>query len=245
VSATRLLLQRLLYAGLDAIQASVPVELAACLHRVGDEEAQLYVRAPELTTLNLAQTVEITAALREIGEHPELQEATLEVGGYEARALVTGDARAITIWIFGRRGEPIADDDLDLIDNVVVAVGGVAASMAETDFAERWDGIIRLSVDAAEELPRAEVAVAGPKTVTTGVASGASTAEAVANAIILAVNPSLHLAGISDVEVDGADAVVVMLRNSAGRGATGSALAGANPLHAVGHATLEAARALG
>ena len=59
-----LVLQRVVYAGLDALRLVLAPDLCACLHAGATDSPQLYLRAPELSSLSATEAFTLFSALR-------------------------------------------------------------------------------------------------------------------------------------------------------------------------------------
>src|SRR3954463_2891239 len=84
-----LLVQRVAYAGLDALRAALPLDLCAYLHTTADAGPQLYLRAPDLSRLDATDAFSLFSALRDTLDSQETETATARVGGFESVSVVT------------------------------------------------------------------------------------------------------------------------------------------------------------
>src|SRR5207245_1178634 len=77
-----LLLQELVYAGLDAVRAAIPVDLCAYLHESLDEGPQLFLVTPDLGTIDPTEAFNLFSALRDTLKGDHTGEETLRLGEY-------------------------------------------------------------------------------------------------------------------------------------------------------------------
>src|SRR3954466_2491171 len=90
-SATELgvLVQRVAYAGLDALRAALPLDLCAYLHTAADAGPQLYLRAPDLSRLDATDAFNLFGALRDTLDSQATEGATTPINGFHSFTVVT------------------------------------------------------------------------------------------------------------------------------------------------------------
>src|SRR3954466_12751720 len=95
-SATELgvLVQRVAYAGLDALRAALDLDLCAYLHTTTDAGPQLYLRAPDLSKLDATDAFNLFTVLRDTLDSQVTETAVADITGFEAIAIVTSGVRS-------------------------------------------------------------------------------------------------------------------------------------------------------
>ena len=246
---TGLVIQELVYAGLDTLTATEQLDLCAYLHAAGDAGPQLYLGAPKLAQMEASEAFNLFSALRDALQDEHNGEDVLHLGGYSALAVSTRGRSSRGLHVIGRRDAAIDEPDRELALKVCRAFGAAAHILEGSP--ERPEGVptaaARVAVELVGEMTMAEVAVPARGETRTGAAEATSAPRAVALAVIDAVDQSLKLVEAMEGEIASERAVLVLLTDDRGRSAIGAALsgAGADPLQATATATLDAASRLG
>jgi hypothetical protein len=243
-SETGLLVQRVVYAGLDALRSVLSLDLCACVHVANGFGPQLYLRAPDLSALDSTQAFTLFSALRDLLEQQEDEAGTVVVSGFTALARSTEGPRSRSLFVSGRRDGPLDPHEEAIAAALCDAIGAAAHALEEATGDDVVPGSLRVVIEVADGVAKAEVSVPAVAGMQTGRAEAGSPTRAVAQATLAAVDPTLKLADASDDEIDGERAVLVLVRDAAGLAALGSALCGSDPLQATALAALEAARRL-
>ena len=79
--------QDIVYAGLEAIGAAVPLDLCAYLHATDDQGPQLFLGAPDLASIEPTEAFSLFTALRDALQDPHEGDETMLLGGYLAIAI--------------------------------------------------------------------------------------------------------------------------------------------------------------
>ena len=243
-SETGLLVQRVVYAGLDALRSVLSLELCACIHVASGFGPQLYLRAPDLSALDATEAFTLFSALRDLLEQPERDVSTVTVSGFTAMTRATAGPRSRSLFVCGRREGPLDPHEEAISAALCDAIGAAAHALEEAAGDEAASGSIRVVIEVADGVAKAEVSVPSLTGMQLGKGEAASPSRAVAQATLAAVDPTLKLGDASDEDVDGERAVLVLVRDGTGRAALGAALCGNDPLQATALAALEAARHL-
>jgi hypothetical protein len=243
VTDTGLLVQRAVYAGLDALGSVISPDLSACLHVVGDAGPQLYQRRPALTSIGTTEAFSLFGALRDLVDAVGDASGPVTVAGYHAVTHLTRGERSRVLWVVGRRDTPLADDEARVVSDLAAAIGVVVTALDGVSD-EQGPGSIRVSVEGTGRLSQAEVWVDEGGTVRAARAEALAPTTAVAMAALAAVDPALKLGSAAEDLIDGERAVLVLARDAIGRTGLGCALCGADPLHAAARAAVQAATAL-
>src|SRR6202035_2399459 len=84
-----LVLQRVVYAGLDSLRLVLAPDLCACLHAVKGQNPQLYLRSPDLATLSATEAFTLFSGLRDLLDTPDVGASGRSVAGYTTGARAT------------------------------------------------------------------------------------------------------------------------------------------------------------
>ena len=243
-----LLVQDLVYGGLEALTVAMPLDLCAYLHAAGDAGPQLYLTTPSLAQMDATEAFNLFSALRDALEDEHDGDETILLGGYLALAVSTQGRYSRGLHVLGRREGAIEDHERALSVKLCGSFGRAAHALeAATDRPRIAPTPARVAVELVGDMTRAEVAVPLSGELRTGTAEAQSAPRAVALAVIDAVDQSLKLAEAIEGEVGAERAVLVLLGDERGRTALGAALCGpgSDPLQATAAATLDAASRLG
>lgn len=235
--------QEIVYAGLDLLRATMPLDLCAYVHASADFGPQLFLRAPDLSSMKPTEAFTLFARLRDVLEGRQEADA-LHIGDYVASAIVTQGPRSRGLHVIGRRGEALAEEERAVVARACRAVGTVCHALEDSGDRGDSTGVDRVTVEAAEGRTRAEAAIRIAGDARTGTGEAGEPLRAVALAVVAACDDSLKLAEAGDGEVGGERVVLVLLANDRGESAVGAALSGQDPLRATAAATLEAATRL-
>ena len=239
-----LVLQRVVYAGLDALRLVLAPDLCACLYAAKGQSPQLYLRAPDLATLSATEAFTLFGGLRDLLELPDVSEAGATVAGYTTIARATSGDASHAAWAVGRWDGAFDAYEEEVADGLIRSAGAVVHAIDEAAAPDEATGAIRISLDAHGDRVHAQVWVPVAGTVHSAAADGPSPTTAVANATLATVNPALKLGSVSEDVIDGERAVLVLVRDATGQAGLGSALCGDDLLRAVAAAAYRAARAV-
>jgi hypothetical protein len=249
-SEAGLLIQEVVYSGLEAITSVIPLDFCAYLHATGDLGPQLYLTKPTLAEMDATEAFNLFSALRDTLQDDHEGDETILLGGYLAVAVSTRGKYSRGLHVIGRRDVSLDDHERELAMKLCRSFGRTAHTLeAATDHPKKTAApvVARVAVEMVGDLTRAEVAVPMQGEIRTGTAEAPSAPRAVALAVIDAMDQSLKLGEAIEGEIASERAVLVLLADERGRSALGSALcgAGADPLQATASAAIEAASRLG
>lgn len=228
------------YAGLDALRALLPLELCAYLHAGAALGPQLYLRAPDLSSMDATSAFDLFSALRDaLGGEPGTRR--LSVAGFEAVAVLTAGPASRGLFVVGRRGAPLEEPEAYSVGELCRAVGTAAHAVEAATQPAVEGGALKVNVEVAEGTARAEVVLPAPGGLRRGSGTGPSPAEAVARAALDALDPTCKLAAVTEDEVGGERLMVVLVRDTLDRTAVGAALVGGDALQATARAAVDAA----
>jgi len=239
-----LLVQRVVYAGLDALRTVVPLDLCACVHVAEGASPQLYLRAPQMAALDANDAFNLFGALRDLAEEGRPSTTRATVAGHAALANAAVGSASRSVWVVGRLGGALEAGEEKTAMVLLEAIATVVHALDEARSSETTRELIRVEVAPAGDGTSAEVWVPIAGVVRSARADGGSPVEAVAAATLAAADPSLKLVAAAEDEISDERAVLVLVRDDLGRVALGSSLCGAEPLHATAFATLQATRML-
>ena len=235
-------LQDVAYSGLDAVRAVLPVDLCAYLHVSPGLGPQLYLRAPDLSTLDANAAFGLFGSLRDVLGAAQLGVQRLEVGGFQSVVLLSEGEVSRGLFVFGRRDGAITDEDTEVIAPLCAAIG-VAAHALESAVQPPVDlASIKVIVGSGPGgVTSAEVLVPVGPDVRRATAEGPTSLDAAAAATVAALEPDLTLVGVAPVQVAGHEAVVVLVRDADNQMVAGIALTGSlDPAEAAALAAAEA-----
>src|SRR5437870_3766656 len=78
------MLQDIVYAGLEALRAAIPLDLCAYLHATEDQGPQLFLGSPDLGSIDSTEAFSLFSALRDALHDPHEGDETMLLGGYLA-----------------------------------------------------------------------------------------------------------------------------------------------------------------
>jgi hypothetical protein len=237
-----LVIQDVIYAGLDALLAAMPLDLCAYLHLAEGTGPQLYLRTPDLSSMDANECFALFGALRDALDANEQDDTPLDVRGFHALAINTPGSRSRGLHVVGRRSGALADPEQTLAGRLGRALG-TATHALEAVGPTAGEPALRLSVEVVEGGPQADIAVDTGGSTRTGRGTAESPFEAVALAVLDAFNGDYRLihAGLQDA---GRERVaLVIVENAEHERGLGSSL-GQDPLQATAAAALEAVNRL-
>ena len=237
-----LVLQRVVYAGLDALRLVLAPDLCACLHAGATESPQLYLRSPELSSLSATEAFTLFSALRDLLYADDVAASPQTVAGYTAVVRSTAGQATRAVWAVGRWDGSFDPYQEEVASELITGVGAVVHALDDAAAPEEEGSTIRVSVDSDGERARAEVWVPVGGALRSATAEGPSSSTAVAQATLATVNPSLKLGSVAEDVIDGERAVLVLVRDTTGRAGLGCAICGDDSVRAVAQAALRAAR---
>jgi len=251
-----LLVQDIVYAGLEALRTAVPLDLCAYLHETEDQGPQLFLGSPDLASIDPTEAFGLFTALRDALHDPHEGDETMLLGGYLAVALSSQGPRSRGLHVVGRRETPFEEEERMLIARLTHAVAAIVhmveqprpAPAAAPGPVQKGPGApIRVAVESLTDRARAEVAVPVGDEIRTGTGEAPTAPRAVALAVIDAMDASLKLRDTIEGDIAGERAVLVLLSDATETASLGAALIDRNSsdtLRATAAATLEAAQRL-
>lgn len=241
-----LAVQDVAYAGLDALRSAVALDLCAYLHAIAGEGPQLYLRAPDLSTMDASQAFDLFTALRDALAVSEPDLRAIRIAGFDAVAVRTAGAASEGLFVLGRRDGPLDARERDLVAGVCDAVGVACHAMEATVTHPTAPFVpIRVAAEVADHVARADVVLAAGERTAEGSGEGATTTRAVAAATLDALGGDLKVGDVADGEVAGERVVIVLVHDGDGASAVAAALGGSDPLQATAAAVVDAASRLG
>jgi hypothetical protein len=120
--------QELIYAGLEALEAAVALDLCAYLHVSGDFGPQLFLSSPALSSLDPAQAFDLFCALRDALDWAAMQaddasERVVELAGFSAVTVTTDGPHSRGLHAVGRSGRPLMDQERAVAGRLARALG--------------------------------------------------------------------------------------------------------------------------
>src|SRR5438309_2854552 len=246
------MVQDIVYAGLEAIRAAVPLDLCAYLHATEDQGPQLFLGSPDLGSIDPTEAFSLFSALRDALHDPHEGDETMLLGGYLAVAVSSEGPLSRGLHVVGRRETPFEDAERDVIARLAHSIGAVVHSLEQprATSAPRRDvagAPIRVAVEMLADRARAEVSAPFGDEIRTGTGEAATAPRAVALAVIDAVDASFKLRDTVEGEIAGERVVLVLLSDQAETVSLGAALvdrSASDALRATASAALDAAQRL-
>jgi hypothetical protein len=234
-----LVVQDVIYAGLDSLLAAMPLDLCAYLHLTEGSGPQLYLRTPDLSSMDANECFALFGALRDAIE-ADGDDAPLDVRGFHALSINTPGAHSRGLHVVGRRAGELDDHERVLAGRLCHALGAATHAL-EASAPSAGEPALRLSVEVVEGGPQADITLEAGGQTRTGRGTAESPFEAVALAVLDAYRGQCRLvhAGLQDAGHE--RVALVIVEGDGGDRALGSAL-GQDPLHATASAALEAVR---
>ena len=144
--ALDLSVQELIYAGLEALEAAISLDLCAYLHVSGDFGPQLFLSSPALSSLDPSAAFDLFCSLRDaldwaamhgdqaVGERP------VELAGFSAVTVATGGDDSRGLHAVGRRGRPLMDQERGVAGRLARALGTACHRLETATRASGADG---------------------------------------------------------------------------------------------------------
>ncbi|HEX9694688.1 MAG TPA: hypothetical protein VGB64_00070 [Actinomycetota bacterium] len=244
-----LLVQSIVYAGLEAVRAAVALDLAAYLHEAPDQGPQLFLGAPTLADIEPTAAFNLFAALRD-GLGDDRAGEDLNVPGFRAIAVTTRGDVSRGVHVLGRRDDPLDDAERATLLRLARTFGALghtveqapppaaARARAANEFAP-----LRVLVETVPDGAEATVTVATGDETRTQTARATSTARAVALAAVAAIDPAMKVVDAGEEEIGGTRAILALVSDPSGRQALGAAIVDeqTDTLRATATAALDAA----
>ena len=248
-----MVVQDVVYAGLEAMRAAVPLDLCAYLHATEDQGPQLFLGAPDLASIDPTEAFSLFSALRDALHDPHEGDETILLGGYLAIAVSSDGPRSRGLHVVGRRETPFEHEERAVVARLAGSLGRLIHSIEQphaiTAVDPRPDGgtPIRVAVEMLSYRARAEVSAPFGDEIRTGTGEAPTAPRAVALAVIDAVDASLKLRDTAEGDIGGERAVLVLLTDASERPSLGATLidqTASDALRATANAALEAAQRL-
>jgi len=244
------MIQDIVYAGLEAMRTAVPLDLCAYLHATEQQGPQLFLGSPDLGSIDPTEAFSLFTALRDALHDPHEGDETMLLGGYLAVAVSSEGQLSKGLHVVGRKETPFEDAERDVIARLAGAIGTIVHSLEQPAIASDIRGSagadpIRVAVEMLSDHARAEVSAPFGEEIRTGTGEAATAPRAVALAVIDAVDASLKLRDTVEGEIAGERAVLVLLSDQADTVSLGAALvdrSASDALRATASAALEAAQ---
>jgi hypothetical protein len=246
-----LMLQDIVYAGLEAMRTAIPLDLCAYLHAAEDQGPQLFLGTPDLASVDPTEAFSLFSALRDALQDPHEGDETMLLGGYLAVAVSSEGPRSRGLHVVGRKESPFEDAERDVIARLSASLGAIVHSLEQPHVASGRRDVagapIRVAVEMLSDRARAEVSAPFGDEIRTGTGEAATAPRAVALAVIDAVDASFKLRDTVEGEIGGERVVLVLLSDPSDVVSLGAALidqAASDALRATAAAALEAAQRL-
>jgi len=246
-----LVVQDIVYAGLEALRAAIPLDLCAYLHVSQNQGPQLFLGAPDLASIEPTEAFGLFTALRDALQDPHEGDETMLLGGYLAIAVSSEGPQSSGLHVVGRRETPFEPEEREVIGRLAGALGRLihATEQPPATHTQQEPGAmpIRVAVEMLSDRARAEVSAPFGEEIRTGTGEAPTASRAVALAVIDAVDVTLKLRDTAEDDVGGERAVLVLLSDQGDRLSLGAALidlTASDALRATASAALEAAERL-
>jgi hypothetical protein len=248
---TGMVVQDIVYAGLEAMRAAIPLDLCAYLHATEEQGPQLFLGSPDLGSIDPTEAFSLFSALRDALHDPHEGDETMLLGGYLAVAISSEGPLSRGLHVVGRKETPFEDAERDVIARLSRSIGTIVHSLEQPSFTpgvrQASGDPIRVAVEMLSDHARAEVSAPFGEEIRTGTGEAATGPRAVALAVIDAVDASLKLRDTVEGEIAGERAVLVLLSDQGDNVSLGAALvdrSASDALRATASAALEAAQRL-
>jgi hypothetical protein len=247
-----LILQDIVYAGLEAMRTAIPLDLCAYLHAAEDQGPQLFLGFPDLASIDPTEAFSLFTALRDALHDPHEGDETMLLGGYLAVAVSSEGPLSRGLHVVGRKETPFEEQEREVIARLSHSLGAVVHSLEQPHVTIRRRGDapgapIRVAVEMLSDRARAEVSAPFGDEIRTGTGEAATAPRAVALAVIDAVDASFKLRDTVEGEIGGERVVLVLLSDQSEIVSLGAAMidqAASDALRATATAALEAAERL-
>jgi hypothetical protein len=226
-----LLMQDLVYAGLEVLRTAVDAELCAYLHASDEHGPQLYLAAPDLGSTDPTEAFNLFTSFRDALDDEHAGDETFLIGTYVAVAVTTVGARSRGLHVVGRREAPLEASERELVAKMARALGAVVHNWQPPPDAPPEPAVVvggarlsRVAIETVEGRARAEVSASLGDEVRTGVGEAASPSHAVTHAVCDLVGGNLKLVETADENVAGDRITLVLLKDEIDRRAIGASL---------------------
>src|SRR6266567_3020020 len=125
------MVQDIVYAGLEAIRAAVPLDLCAYLHATEDQGPQLFLGSPDLGSIDPTEAFSLFSALRDALHDPHEADETMLLGGYLAVAVSSEGPVSRGLHVVGRKEMPFEDAERETVARLARAVGSIVHSLEQ------------------------------------------------------------------------------------------------------------------
>lgn len=250
-SERELVVQTLAYAALDTLRFAIPLDLCAYLHVVDGDGPQLYLRAPDLSSMTAPQAFDVFTALRDTlgpavadgdrdGGDGGGDGERVRIGRYDAVAVRSSGARSRSVFVVGREDSPLDDTEIALIDDMCAAMSLATHTVEDTGQAPT-PVLSAIGVRLDDGMARADLTFTLATGLTaSGAAEAPATTDAVALAVLEALAPGRKLGEVTEGMVSGERVMIALVRDDEGRVAIGTAMVANDPLRAAALATANA-----
>ena len=247
------IIQDIVYAGLEAMRAAIPLDLCAYLHATEEQGPQLFLGSPDLGSIDPTEAFSLFSALRDALHDPHEGDETMLLGGYLAVAVSSEGPLSRGLHVVGRKETRFEDAEREVIARLSRPIGTIVHSLEQPAITSAIGGRqsaadpIRVAVEMLSDHARAEVSAPFGEEIRTGTGEAATGPRAVALAVIDAVDASLKLRDTVEGEIAGERAVLVLLSDQSDTVSLGAALvdrSASDALRATASAALEAAQRL-
>jgi hypothetical protein len=126
-----LMVQDVVYTGLEAMRAAVPLDLCAYLHATEDQGPQLFLGAPDLASIDPTDAFSLFTALRDALQDPHEGDETMLLGGYLAIAVSTEGPVSRGLHVVGRHETPFEPEERAIIARLAGALGRLIHSVEQ------------------------------------------------------------------------------------------------------------------
>lgn len=234
-----------MYSGLDLLRSGMQLDLCAYLHSVPEVGPQLYLRAPDLSSMEPSEAFAVFAQLRDTleGQHEEV--GHFAAGAYEGVSIKTTGVRSKGLHVVGRRDGSLTEQQRDVAARVCRAVASVVHVVEGFGGKAPQASPARVNVEVIEGRARAEVSIAAPQGLRNGSAEGSEPVRAVANAVVAALEVDAKVIDAIEGDVGDERVILVLLTGPFDQRAVGASLSARDLLHATATATLDAVTRLG
>jgi hypothetical protein len=139
--------QELIYAGLEAVEAAISIDLCAYLHVSGDFGPQLFLSSPNLSNLSPAVAFDLFSGLRDALDWAALNatepgiEQTCVLAGYESVTVATAGPISRGLFAVGRTARPLLDQERHVATRLCSALGNACHRLEAAVTSVRLQGV--------------------------------------------------------------------------------------------------------
>ncbi len=228
---------------LDGLGSSMPLDLCAYVHQGRTERAHLTLRSPAFSSLDPSDGLELCDLLsRRLRKG---QSGPFEAAGYVGTTVATSGWASSGLYAVGRRRGLLGRPELAAVERFCTTLGASVHQLHE----QHDDGLFvpdfQVRVAEAALGAQASVALATGDGMRQGHALAAGRVEAVATALLKAIDCGRMFRYASEAEIDGERRALALLQGDDGTAALrGASVPGGTPGSAVVIATYRAAASL-